>query len=132
MDEPEREECATLENLIDAAQQPRRYKYVVLPVCKLKLRIQSLTEREKSELETEAVSRDGSQLVKQRVVDARRRLIQKCVCEPKLERQHIEMLGDFDGADMGYLHREIARHVGWSAEDIEKMEGNFGTATATD
>jgi len=115
---------ATIDELLSLREAPRRYRDVVLPVSKLKLKIQSLTEKEKSDFEADAMNRDGTGASLSRIKDSRRRFIQKCVVEPKIETAHIAHLGGIDGADLGHLHTECAAHAGWSAEDIAKLEGN--------
>ncbi len=113
---------ATVEQIEKAARNPRRLKDVTLPICGLTVQIQSLTEKEKSTIEAEPVNAEGNYKLK-RVIDARRRLIQAAVVQPKLEPHHIEMLGGFDGADTVHLHNEIAEHCGWSKSDLEALEG---------
>lgn len=115
---------ATIDDLLAISQQAkRRYRDVTLPVSGLKVQIQSLTEREKSEFETEALNRSGTGTSLSKVKNARRRFIQKCCVQPRIEPEHIELLGGIDGADLGHLHSVCAEHVGWDEEDISKLEG---------
>ena len=121
---------ASIEDLRAATNKPRREREVLLPVSGLKVRIQEMTERERSELETEGYSRDGGKQIRQRMADLGLRIAQRCLIEPRVQRQHIELLKEFNCTDMNVLKEACADLCGFSAADMESLEGNSETATA--
>ena len=118
---------ATFDDLKGACSG-RREADVVLPVCGLKVRIRSLSEREKSEFEAEAVNANGNQ-IRSKVKNIRRRLIVRCSVEPQLKAEHIVELGNMDGKDLAAWGNACSELVGFSDADIEKLEGNFEPST---
>ena len=63
----------------------RRYAYVEVN-DDLSVRIQSLSEKEKSDYETRLISKNGRGILKDRLADATRRLIVLCVVDENGDR----------------------------------------------
>lgn len=111
---------------------PRRYKTLdPLPVKGLVVRIQSLTEREKADWESETISKKGTGLRLNKLKDSARRLIQRCVVDADgncyiTDAQREEMC-DWDSADTGFLYDEIAAHCRINQDDVEALVKNSET-----
>jgi len=117
---------ATLEQLFVPSR--RRYKAVTLPVSGLKMRIQSLTEREVSDYQSEAMKKGGTGLIPARIRDSGPRLITRCAVDADGNRimgpQHVHQLSEWDSADANHLHRECMDHCGIREDGIEALEKN--------
>jgi len=104
----------------------RRYREVTLPVCGEIVRIQSLSEREKSEFEAEFYDANGKK-IRGRTLDSRARLIMLAVVDDAGER--LLMPGDeqsvmqMDSADTGALWEAIWDHIE-SKTKIEELAKN--------
>lgn len=118
----EEQKYTTLDQLKKASANPRQESDVKLPVCGLVVKIQSLTEKEKVNFESSSLSRDGSKRLKNRVLDARRRLIIACTAEPKLSSEDVSMLGQFNGKDMQVWGDACTAISGFSDDDIEAID----------
>lgn len=114
----------------------RRYRVVTLPVSGLNVRIQSLTEREVSEYQSEALKKGGNGLNPARIKDAGPRLIVRCVVDANGNRimncAHVARILEWDSADSNALHRECMDHCGIREDGIEALEKNSEETPAGD
>lgn len=109
------------------ATRKRRYATVPLPVCGLIVRIQSLTELERSEYEAAYLDNEGRR-IRGRIIDAKARLIMACAVDddghalflPGDERDILAM----DSADTGALWDACWNHVGFAKADAEALAKN--------
>lgn len=106
---------------------PRRYRYVSLPELELSVRIQSLTEKEKSEFEAWVLDKKGG-LVRERLLSGRRRLIVLCLVDEEGNRlladDDTATLAELDGAPLSRLFDECRLHVGLERDDLENLIKN--------
>ena len=112
---------------------PRRFKTLSpLPISGHVLRIRSMTEREKSNWEAEAISKKGDGTRIEKLKDANRRLFQRCVVNaegnPYITDAQREKIADWDSADTAFLYEECARHCGIGRGDIEDIVKNCESA----
>ena len=119
---------ATLEQLQQIAKQPRPEKDVVLPVSGLKVRLRGLSERDKAGFEAEALTRDGSKLIRSKMLTTRPRLIIRCTVNPPLTEANLGILQEFDSRDLQHWFNECAELTGLSTKEIEDFEGNSETS----
>lgn len=120
------------------APQQRRYATVTMPGFGM-VRIQSLTEREKSDFETAAMTVKGG-LSRRKLEEARRRLIVLCIVDANgnrlLTEQDMPTLENLDGAVSTRIYDECRRHCGFDEEDIETLVKNSeaiaGSVSPTD
>lgn len=102
---------------------------VQLPTSGLVVRIQSLTERERTVFQAALITRTG-ETNRERLLDAGRRLIVACLVDGAgnrlLNDGDIQKLADWDSADTEYLYAECGRHtgIGGKAEEIERKNGS--------
>jgi len=107
----------------------RRFKTIgPLPVRGVHVRIQSLTEREKSNWESETIAKKGDGLRVDKLRDANRRLLQLCLVDEDGNRfvtdaMRTEM-GEWDSADTAFLYDECSRHCGINKADLEGLVKN--------
>ena len=103
----------------------RRFRDVDVPLIG-KVRIRSLTERERSEYEAGFL--DGSGNVSS-LVDSKVRLIVLCVCNAEGHRlftdEEATVLSDVDAVVTNTLADECRRLSGFSDEDVGKLEKNL-------
>lgn len=108
------------------APAKRRFAYVDLPNGQ-RVRIRSLTEREKSDFEAQILTTKGAPS-RNRVADANRRLIVIALVDENgdllLTPMDVSAIESLDGAITGYLADEIGRHCGFGASDIEGLVKN--------
>jgi hypothetical protein len=104
----------------------RRFAHVDLPDGQ-RVRIRSLTEREKSEFEADILTTKGVPS-RNRIADANRRLIVLTLVDENgdllLQPGDVASLEQLDGAVTGYLADEIGRHCGFAGSDIEGLVKN--------
>lgn len=116
------------------APAKRRFKNLTLPVSGHTVRIRSLLEGEKESYEAELFTAKGDQLRKDKLTNARRRLVLICLVNDNGERllsdADIDQLKALDGADMAYLQGECQAHCGFSKGDIEGLVKNSETVHA--
>lgn len=90
-------------------------------------RIQSLTERERSDYEAAMQLATGKNR-SARMKDAKRRLIVLCVVdennEPMLTMADVKQLEDVDSAITSAIFDRCVEHVGFGGDDIEELVGN--------
>lgn len=129
---------ATREQLLTAGGK-RRFRDVTLPVSELKVRVQSLTEKELSAYQGAVVRAGGRtqiQYIQQRLLDAGRRLIGMCLVDGEGNRMlmdnEIDRLGEMDSADSQHLYTECANHCGINLDDIEELAKNSAAMAAVD
>ena len=124
---------ATAEELF--APAARRYKYVTLPVSGKQVRIQSLTERETSLYESQALTKKGD-IRLNKLEDANRRLIILCLVDGAgnriLNATHAPRIGEWDSADAKHLYQECASHTGINNVDVEGLVKNSGEIIVDD
>lgn len=131
-------EFLTREELLSLTK--RRYRTVPIPeaipdVGGKKFRLQSLTDEEQSAYEAEIIARKGG-LRKNRLADAKRRLIALCLVDGQGKRifgdDDISALKKIDGRVIELLHKEANAHVGYDDEAIEDLVKNSETTTVDD
>ena len=115
----------------------RRYKTLdSLPVSGFVLRIQSLTEREKSAWEAESIAKKGDGLRIERLKDANRRLFQLCLVDADGNRYVSDAqrneFADWDAADTSVLYDGCAAHCGINKADIEDLVKNSEATPVAD
>lgn len=105
----------------------RRYREETLPVSGLKIRIQSLTERERSEFERSNLGKNGQANVA-KLETIRRRLAILCLVDQAgnrlLNADDVGNLANWDSADMEALSDACAAHLGMKPEDLESIAKN--------
>lgn len=95
----------------------RRYKMLdPLPVSGLRLRIQSLTEREMAQHDADAISYGKRTVKRSAIVNANGRLFVRCLVDGEGNRLFangdMDIFADWDAADTSYVYDEIASHCG--------------------
>lgn len=114
------------------APAARRYATVQLPTSGLTVRIQSLTERERTAFQAAFITRTGD-TNRERLLDAGRRLIVLCVVDAAgnrlLNDGDIQKLADWDAADTQFLYAECGKHTGISGnpDEAERKNGSEPT-----
>ena len=120
----------TTNNLINReallGKTKRRYKTVDLPGGET-ARIQSLTEREKSEYECSVLSTRG-RAVRSKMTAATRALIVLCLVDNAGNRiladTDMEQLAAVDGGVTSAIYAAACEHCGFTADDIESLVKN--------
>ena len=112
----------------------RRYMVVGLPDGK-QVRIQSLSEREKSSFEMQQISKRGS-VNKSKIEASRRRLLCLCLVDDKGNRlfgdDDADKLRDVDGGITSALFDAVQKHVGFEDGDIEELAKNSNAIQGDD
>lgn len=129
----------TTNNLINKGEllskTQRRYKMVPLPGGDL-ARIQSLTEREKSEYECSVLSSRSGRAIRSRMASATRALIILCLVDGNGNRllgdEDHDKLSQVDGAVTAAIYTAASEHCGFSADDIESLVKNSEGAPVED
>ncbi len=110
----------------------RRYKDIT--IAGLDLRIQSLSEREKSQFEVETLTSKGD-MVMDKLKLAKVRLMVLCLVEddntPMFAESDYNRLQDMDGAVVSKIYDDCRKHCGFEDGDIEGLVKNFD-ATPSD
>lgn len=115
------------------APAARRYATVQLPTSGLTVRIQSLTERERTAFQAALITRTGD-TNRERLLDAGRRLIVLCLVDGAgnrmLNDSDVQKLADWDSADTEFLYAECGRHtgLGGKSDEVERKNGSEPTA----
>jgi len=114
----------------------RRYINLELPEVGLVVRIQSLSEKEKSQYETRLIAKSGRGVIRDRLQDATRRLIALCVVDDKNERifsnADIDKIGELDSFVSSRIYEAAQEHCGFNKHDIETTVGNSERITVVD
>jgi len=106
----------------------RRYAVVgPLPVNRLKLRVQSLSEREMAQHDADAISYNRAGVKRSAIENANARLFVRCIVDGDGNRVfgdgETTVFANWDAADTRHLYDEIADHCGIrraSDEDLAK------------
>lgn len=107
----------------------RRYLEFPVSICgdDKTCRIQSLTEKERSDYEA-AMQLASKANKAQRMKDAKRRLIVLCVVDeenkPLLTMSDVKELEDVDSKTTSNIFNKCVEHVGFTDEDVEELAGN--------
>jgi len=105
----------------------RRYLDVNVEELGLAFRIQSLTEREKANYETQLLGRNGK-VNKNRLLDASRRLVCLCLVDkdgkPLMNSGDVDELAELDGLVVARLYDACRVHCGFDEGDIETAVKN--------
>lgn len=131
----EKNGIASADQLREIGLKPtRRYKTLdPMPVCGVRVRIQSLTELETQQYQSEVWSSRGTGVKKSRMEDASRRLLVRCLVDRAGNRlfgpKDTYVFDNYDGADTGFLYEECANHCGLSRDDIESLVKNSSETT---
>lgn len=118
------------------APSPRRYKIVgPLPVRGCHVRIQSLTEAESQDYQLQVLKTSGGGFRQDRLRDANRRLIGKCLVNEEgnqfVTEAQLREMAAWDNMDTTFLYDECAKHAGINKSDIEDLVKNSeGTPAA--
>lgn len=116
------------------AKTPRRYDVVALPIRGGKVRIQSLTERERAKFERDNQGKDGKTSGKS-LETVRRRLMILAVVDGQGNRllldEDLPVLAEWDSADVNAVCDAVSAHCGFTDEDLESIAKN-SEATAAD
>lgn len=116
---------ATREQFLAPAK--RRFAEVYLPMAEITVRIRSLLESEKEAYESAMLNAKGD-IIRSKLVEARRRLISLCLCDENGERilsdADLEAMKELHGADLSILQGECQKLSGFSNSDIEELEKN--------
>lgn len=110
------------------APAKRRFKDVVLPVSKHKVRLRSWMDGEKEDYESAMMDRKSGGLKMDRVKQARRELIRRSVCDEHgellLSLADMDALKSLDAADMAVLQEACQEFCGFKNGDIDNLVGN--------
>ena len=113
----------------------RRYIDVELDAG-LTVRIQSLTEKEKSAYETQLIAKSGRGIIHDRLQDATRRLIAICLVDEKNDRifsnSDIDKIGELDSFVSSRIYDAAQEHCGFNKNDIETTVKNCERISVVD
>lgn len=111
-----------------------RYCYVGLPDGD-KVRLRSLSEKEKSAFETDILSTKGAPR-RDRMEDAKRRLMILCAVDDEgkqlLTRADMEQLEEMDGAITSLIYNKAREHCGFEEDDLEDAVKNSSKINVED
>lgn len=118
---------ATWDDLKAAADGKRRFDFVDLPICGLRIRVRSLFEGELSDYQAAlSAARDEGEYHK-RLKSANRRFMALCMADdngnPIANLKEVGKLSFLDGADSTHLYTECAKHVGIRTQDLDALVG---------
>jgi hypothetical protein len=106
----------------------RRFAEVELPDVNVTVRIQSLSEKEKSDYETVLISKNGRGILKDRLADATRRLIALCVVDETDKRVFSDgdlgVISEMDAFVASRIYDACQEHCGFNRGDIETAVKN--------
>jgi len=101
----------------------RRYIDLELADAGITVRIQSLSEKEKSTYETRLIAKSGRGILRERLQDATRRLIALCLVDDKNERifldSDVNQIGDMDSFVSSRIYDACQEHCGFNKGDIQ-------------
>jgi hypothetical protein len=105
---------------------------VEIPEIGLRVRIQSLTEREKSAYETLILSKSGRGLSRNRLQDASRRLVALCAVDdkgdPLFGHDDVDELAEVDALVITRIAKECEIHAGMAEGDVEELVAAAGNS----
>jgi len=106
----------------------RRYAEIELSGVGVVVRIQSLSEKEKSDYETVLISKNGRGILKDRLADATRRLIALCVVDendkPVFSSEDLTVISEMDSLVASRIYEACQEHCGFNRGDIETAVKN--------
>jgi hypothetical protein len=133
-------EFASKEQFISGQTGKRRYEKVDLPVCALRVRIQSMMEEELSSYQGKFMRKDGRGVIPSKLKEATRALFARCLVGENNERWfgdddvNAEFFRKMDTVDSGTLFTACKEHCGLDDSDIgiksEDTEKNSGKTSA--
>jgi hypothetical protein len=125
---------ASRDALIQLCQ--RRYAEIELSDVGVVVRIQSLSEKEKSDYETVLISKNGRGILKDRLADATRRLIALCVVDENDKRvftdNDLSVISSMDAAVASRIYDACQEHCGFNRGDIEGAVKNSEAVSVQD
>lgn len=115
----------------------RRYIDLTIGDRGITVRLQSLSEKEKSTYETQLIAKSGKGILRERLQDATRRLIALCLVDENNERvfvtdSEIEKIGDLDSFVSSKIYDACQEHAGFNKEDISDSVKNCPEITDDD
>lgn len=101
----------------------RRYIDLELADAGITVRIQSLSEKEKSTYETRLIAKSGRGILRERLQDATRRLIALCLVDENNDRvfsdSDVNQIGEMDSFVSSRIYDACQEHCGFNKGDIE-------------
>jgi hypothetical protein len=114
----------------------RRYIDLDLEDAGVTVRIQSLSEKEKSAYETRLIAKSGRGILRDRLQDATRRLIALCLVDENNDRifldSDVNQIGEMDSFISSRIYDAAQEHCGFNKGDIEDTVGNSGEISVED
>jgi hypothetical protein len=114
----------------------RRYIDLDLEDAGVTVRIQSLSEKEKSAYETRLIAKSGRGILRDRLQDATRRLIALCLVDENNDRifldSDINQIGEMDSFVSSRIYDAAQEHCGFNKGDIEHTLGDSEKITVVD
>jgi|TARA_R110002167_G_scaffold93782_3_gene251036 hypothetical protein len=114
----------------------RRYIDLDLEDAGVTVRIQSLSEKEKSAYETRLIAKSGRGILRDRLQDATRRLIALCLVDENNDRifldSDINQIGEMDSFVSSRIYDAAQEHCGFNKGDIEDTLGDSEKITVVD
>jgi hypothetical protein len=106
----------------------RRYSTVDIPERDISIRIQSLSEAEKSQYETCLIAKNGRGIMRERLQDATRRLIALCVVDEDGKRifsdSDLSAIANLDSYISSRIYDACQEHCGFNKGDIDETVKN--------
>jgi hypothetical protein len=114
----------------------RRYIDLELTDAGITVRIQSLSEKEKSSYETRLIAKSGRGILRDRLQDATRRLIALCLVDDKNERifldSDVNQIGEMDSFISSRIYDAAQEHCGFNKGDIQETVERSKEITVVD
>jgi len=114
----------------------RRYIDLELEDAGVTVRIQSLSEKEKSSYETRLIAKSGRGILRERLQDATRRLIALCLVDDKNERifldSDVNQIGEMDSFISSRIYDAAQEHCGFNKGDIQETVEKCAAITVED
>ena len=106
----------------------RRYSTVEIPERDISIRIQSLSEAEKSQYETCLIAKNGRGIMRERLQDDTRRLIALCVVDEEGKRifsdSDLSAIANLDSYISSRIYDACQEHCGFNKGDIDETVKN--------
>ena len=114
----------------------RRYIDLELADAGITVRIQSLSEKEKSTYETRLIAKSGRGILRERLQDATRRLIALCLVDENNDRifldSDVDKIGELDSFVSSKIYDACQEHCGFNKGDIQDAVKNSPEITDDD
>ena len=114
----------------------RRYIDLELADAGITVRIQSLSEKEKSTYETRLIAKSGRGILRERLQDATRRLIALCLVDESNDRifldSDVDKIGELDSFVSSKIYDACQEHCGFNKGDIQDAVKNSPEITDDD